>query len=515
MRRRSDIPTTRSLADMLGVGVRWWHDAAAKRLRWVGPDGASHTLLDDRDGGGGGGGTGDVVGPASATAGAPAVFDGTTGKLIKQLVGEGVLGLVSGVLTKITTTLGDLVYGGASGTPTRLAGNTTTTLKVLTQTGDGANSAAPAWTAVSGLTGGTASNPGVLKLGAAGGAAAYRSPSHTVTGDETLTEWYETLYVTSAAKITLAAVSAGTIGLPMRVVVRTTAKVTVELITNAADKIEGAARVGCYGDNIDVEVIPVAATKVAVRRYAGIVAWQVAVYDFTAASSTSPWNITNSISGNADAWSDVSSASSSVAASSGLACSPASGASYYGSSAATGGIAAATLSAIEDGNGRALRSDDAYWFVGKSSVTSGSTTSTSAHLAVMPATLTGNKLGVVNDSASGTVLHRAYDSATRSLTLTGTATVSAAWTGFHLDGAAQKHRGGFVTTTPTGTPGTDWWPWTYDSGDGYAPGPPDWGAPWAWSSLTRITVGATASAASRTVTWTSLVILRVLGAGET
>lgn len=173
MRRRSDIPTTRSLADMLGVGVRWWHDAAAKRLRWVGPDGASHTLLDDRDGGGGGGGTGDVVGPASATAGAPAVFDGTTGKLIKQLVGEGVLGLVSGVLTKITTTLGDLVYGGASGTPTRLAGNTTTTLKVLTQTGDGANSAAPAWTAVSGLTVGTASNPGVLKLGASGGAYPY------------------------------------------------------------------------------------------------------------------------------------------------------------------------------------------------------------------------------------------------------------------------------------------------------------------------------------------------------
>lgn len=43
------------------------------------------------------------------------------------------------------TTLGDVIYGGASGTGTRLAGNITTTRKFLRQTGDGANSAAPAW----------------------------------------------------------------------------------------------------------------------------------------------------------------------------------------------------------------------------------------------------------------------------------------------------------------------------------------------------------------------------------
>ncbi len=43
------------------------------------------------------------------------------------------------------STLGDLPYGGASGTGTRLAGNTTATKKFLTQTGDSVNSAAPAW----------------------------------------------------------------------------------------------------------------------------------------------------------------------------------------------------------------------------------------------------------------------------------------------------------------------------------------------------------------------------------
>lgn len=43
------------------------------------------------------------------------------------------------------TTLGDAVYGGASGTGTRLAGNTTATKNFFVQTGNGAVSAAPAW----------------------------------------------------------------------------------------------------------------------------------------------------------------------------------------------------------------------------------------------------------------------------------------------------------------------------------------------------------------------------------
>jgi hypothetical protein len=46
------------------------------------------------------------------------------------------------------TTLGDVIYGGASGAATRLAGNITTTKKFFNQTGTGSASAAPSWDAL-------------------------------------------------------------------------------------------------------------------------------------------------------------------------------------------------------------------------------------------------------------------------------------------------------------------------------------------------------------------------------
>lgn len=50
-----------------------------------------------------------------------------------------------GGMTNPMTTLGDIIYGDTGGTATRLAGNTTTTKQVLTQTGTGSASAAPSW----------------------------------------------------------------------------------------------------------------------------------------------------------------------------------------------------------------------------------------------------------------------------------------------------------------------------------------------------------------------------------
>lgn len=51
-------------------------------------------------------------------------------------------------LSNPMTTLGDLIYGGASGTPTRRAGNTTTTPQFLKSLGSGGVATAPAWAQV-------------------------------------------------------------------------------------------------------------------------------------------------------------------------------------------------------------------------------------------------------------------------------------------------------------------------------------------------------------------------------
>jgi hypothetical protein len=53
----------------------------------------------------------------------------------------------------VATTLGDLVYGGTSGAPTRLAGSTSSSTAVLTQTGTGSASAAPAWSTTPAFSG--------------------------------------------------------------------------------------------------------------------------------------------------------------------------------------------------------------------------------------------------------------------------------------------------------------------------------------------------------------------------
>ena len=79
------------------------------------------------------------------------------------------------------TTIGDTIYGGASGVRTRLAGNTTTTKKYKSSTGDGVNATAPVWSQVAfaDLSGSASAsqlpNPSSSTLG---GVESYASVSH-------------------------------------------------------------------------------------------------------------------------------------------------------------------------------------------------------------------------------------------------------------------------------------------------------------------------------------------------
>lgn len=97
------------------------------------------------------------------------------------------------------TTLGDSIYGGASGAGTRLAGNTDATKKYLSQTGNGTTSAAPAWSQpafseISGVAtiaqGGTGETTAEDALAALGGEPIQKTvlvktnSDHTFVGDE-------------------------------------------------------------------------------------------------------------------------------------------------------------------------------------------------------------------------------------------------------------------------------------------------------------------------------------------
>jgi len=62
---------------------------------------------------------------------------------------SGALGATNGGTGQSSYTLGDIVYSSAANTLSKLAGNTTTTKKFLNQTGTGSVSAAPSWDAIS------------------------------------------------------------------------------------------------------------------------------------------------------------------------------------------------------------------------------------------------------------------------------------------------------------------------------------------------------------------------------
>ncbi len=82
--------------------------------------------------------TGDVTSVGNTTT-----YSGTLG-INKGGTGQTTANAGFNALSPMTT-LGDVIYGDTSGVGTRLAGNFTTSVKFLTQVGDGVNSAAPSW----------------------------------------------------------------------------------------------------------------------------------------------------------------------------------------------------------------------------------------------------------------------------------------------------------------------------------------------------------------------------------
>ena len=90
-------------------------------------------------------GVGNVTGPGSSVSGNLASFSGTSGTVIQD---TGVA--AASLFANPMTTLGDTIYENGTPAATRLAGNTSATMAVLTQTGTGSASAATVWTSTTG-----------------------------------------------------------------------------------------------------------------------------------------------------------------------------------------------------------------------------------------------------------------------------------------------------------------------------------------------------------------------------
>lgn len=115
------------------------------------------------------------------------------------------------------TTLGDSIYGAASGTPTRLAGNTTAVKQFLSQTGTGTVSAAPSWATIAGsdVTGAALTKTDdtnvTLTLGGTPTTALLRATSITVGWTGTLADARIASAATWNAKFTLPSLTSGSV----------------------------------------------------------------------------------------------------------------------------------------------------------------------------------------------------------------------------------------------------------------------------------------------------------------
>ena len=139
----ADLDTLAGLAKadgnfIVGSGAAWVAESGATARTSIGLGNVENTALSTW------GGTANIVTVGTVSAG---VWEGTDVGVAHGGTGASTASAGFNALSPMTT-LGDIVYGGASGTGTRLAGNTAASNKFLRQIGNGAVSAAPSWAAL-------------------------------------------------------------------------------------------------------------------------------------------------------------------------------------------------------------------------------------------------------------------------------------------------------------------------------------------------------------------------------
>lgn len=282
--------------------------------------------------------------------------------------------------------------------------------------------------------------------------------AQTISGDTTLTTQRVLLNVTASAVITLPAISGWTTGKVTKIVYRGTTAAQIVIVPDTAgpDLIEGSERLEFYGTDIEVWFTPVAANKIVIGGSRGMATWTHTRIDLTTATGSSPWTI-NDYRSVATTWTNISSAGS-VTASSGLVFSNSSGTSYLTSG--TGTAARTPLSGLLDGWSRPLKPTDTFIPLVKMSLTAGSA-STNFYLSLSGATIgSAPRAMVLNRTA--TTLQAAFRlTANATLDYAATGITAAGWLGMLFQGARRSISNALLSTSPSGTPGVDWWPTAY------------------------------------------------------
>lgn len=306
-------------------------------------------------------------------------------------------------------------------------------------------------------------SPGQLLKVAGGvptwGTAVAATTTQAFSGSATMTTDVDHVHATASGTLTLPAISSSTIGHSTIITGRATSALTLVLAANAADEIEGAAKLALHGAAIVATLTPVAANRWVVGVVRGLGMWRHCGVDLTAASGSSPWSITTT-NGDTTTWTDISAgAGNSVAASSGLEMTSVS-ASYYSSS--TGAVVKTPLSGLLDGWGRALTTRDSFWFLSNASRTTGSTTVPQTGIVLAGTAITTvPKLGVAM-LAGGGVLQSVYRlTSNASDNYTETYQTASHWMGGWYAPEVRGFRRLMLSTATSGEPGDEWWPSSY------------------------------------------------------
>lgn len=315
---------------------------------------------------------------------------------------------------------------------------------------------------------GNGSLPGVLLLGAAGGAQPFTPTSQTIgAGATNLTVDVDIAFITSpTAAITVAAVSTLTIGKRTLLVYDQTTSAAVELICNVADAIEGATRVELVGRRVVVELIPEAANKLIVAVHAGDVYALHDYCDLTPAAGAAPYTLTTA-NGASIVWADTSS-NGTLAASTGIVMTcGAINQSYFASS--LGAAFSTALAGFVDKWGRTFTADDDFWLL-LQEVRSAGTGTPQTNLVLSGAAITATpKVGASNGGA-GTLEVNVRVGTTVTATYPSSVWLSAShWLGWSWIGSESRIDGAMLSSAPVGMPGAaaGFWPMTYDAAEYY------------------------------------------------